>query len=73
MSRLVDVLKKADAGDIVGVVVAIAAGFLALNGILEMNITEIALAGLLVPAALWFGRSLKKEGFPPDVDPPGAL
>ncbi len=73
MSRLVEVLKKADAGEIVGVVVVVAAGLLALNGILEKNVTEIILAGLLVPVALWLGRSLKKEGFPPDVDPPGAL
>ena len=49
MSRLVDVLEKADAGDVVGVAVVIAAGFLALDGILRMNITEIVLAGLLVP------------------------
>ncbi|MEK7091197.1 MAG: hypothetical protein AAB887_01660 [Patescibacteria group bacterium] len=51
MSRLVDVLKKADVGEIVGVAVVVVIGFL----------------------ALWLGRSLKKEGFPPDVDPPGAL
>lgn len=62
---VVDALKKADAGEVVGVVVAIAAGFLAINGILEKNIMEIVLAGLLVPVALWLGRSLKKEGFPP--------
>ena len=73
MSRLVDVLEKADIGDVVGVAVAIAAGFLALNGILEMNITEIVFAVLLVPVALWFGRSLKGNGLPPDVDQPGAL
>ncbi len=70
---LIDALKKADAGEVVGVAVAVATGLLAINGILEKNITEIVLAGLLVPVALWLGRSLKKEGFPPDIDPPGAL
>lgn len=73
MSRLVNVLEKADIGDVIGVVAVIVAGFLALNGILEKNITEVVLAGLLVSAALWFGRSLKGNGLPPDVDPPGAL
>ena len=41
----------------------VAAGLLALNGILEKNVTEIILAGLLVPVALWLGRSLKKRVF----------
>ena len=61
MARLVDVLRKIDMGDALGLVVVLAAGYLAIESVIVPNLVELVVAGLLAPVALWLGRSLKKK------------